>query len=148
MRIRHRHEGSMWPAIAHGHAKTLRTAHHYIGAHFTRRLQQRQRKWISRDNRQATRRMHGGDLSGQVTHFASRAGILQHQREGFFSSTSRGNARHCRHHHAIAKRCGAGFHHGAGLRMKVRRQHNHIALGPRRGMGQRHGFCHSRRLIQ
>ena len=40
MRIRHRHEGSMRPAIAHGHAKALRAAHHHIGAHFPRRLQQ------------------------------------------------------------------------------------------------------------
>ena len=148
MRISHRHEGSMRPAIAHGHAKTLCAAHHHIGAHFARRLQQSQRKRISRDNREAAHRMHCSDLSGQVAYFAGRAGILQHQREGFFGSAGRSNARHCRHHHAIAKRCGAGFHHGASLRMKVRRQHNHIALGPRRAMGQRHGFCHRRRLIQ
>ena len=148
MRIRHRHESGMWPTITHGHAKTLRTAHHHIRAHFARRLQQSQRKRISRDNRQATHRMHGGDLSGKVTHFACGAGILQHQRKGFFSRTSSGDAGHRRHHHMVAKRCGAGFQNSAGLRMKVRRQHNHIALGPRRAMGQRHGFCHRRRLIQ
>ena len=148
MRIRHRHEGSMRPAIAHRHAKTLRTAHHHIGAHFARRLQQSQRKRISRDNRQATHRMHGGDLPGQVAHFARGAGILQHQREGFLSGASRGNAGHRRHHYAIAKWCRAGFQHSAGLRVQISGQHNYIALGPRCGMGQRHGFRHRSRLIQ
>ena len=148
MRIRHRHEGSMRPAIAHRHAKTLRAAHHHIGAHFAGRLQQRQRKRISRDNRQATHRMHGGDLPGQVAHFTRGAGILQHQREGFLSGAGSGDARHCRHHNAIAKRCRAGFQNGAGLRVQISGQHNHIALGPRRGMGQRHGFRHRGGLIQ
>ena len=78
MRIRHRHESGMRPAIAHGHAKTLRAAHHHIGAHLTGRLQQRQRKRISRNNRKTAHRMHGGDLSGQVAHFARGARILQH----------------------------------------------------------------------
>ena len=148
MRIRHRHEGSMRPAIAHRHAKTLRAAHHHIGAHFAGRLQQSQRKRISRDNRKTAHGMHGGDLSGQVAHFARGAGILQHQREGFLSGAGRGNARHCRNHHTIAKRCRAGFQHGAGLRVQISSQHNHIALGPRGGMGQRHGFRHRGRLIQ
>ena len=92
--------------------------------------------------------MYSSDFGRQVAHFACGARILQHQRKGFFGSTSRGNARHCRHHNAIAKRRGAGFQHGAGLRVQISGQHNHIALGPRRRMGQRHGFRHRGRLIQ
>ena len=147
MRIRHRHESGMRPAIPHGHAKALRAAHHHIGAHFARRLQQCQRKRISRNNRQPAHVMHSSDFGRQVAHFACGARILQHEREGLFGSTSRGNTRHFRHHHAIAKRRGAGFQHGTGLRMKVCRQHNHIGFATRRGMGQRHGFCHRSRLI-
>ena len=148
MRIRHRHEGSMRATIAHRHAKTLRAAHHHIGAHFARRLQQNQRKWISRDNRQATRRMHSSDLSGQVAHFASRAGILQHEREGLFGGTSSSNAHHFRHHHAIAKWCRTSFQNSAGLGVQISRQHNRVAFAAGGAMGQRHGFCHRGRLIQ
>ncbi len=67
----------MRAAIAHGYAETLRRANHDIGAHFTRRLEQRKAHDVCCGDGNRVVLMQDADEITQVSQLAVHGGVLE-----------------------------------------------------------------------
>ena len=135
------HVGSVWAAGAHGHAEALGGADRDVGVELARRHQQRQRQQVGGDDEGGLFAMHRLHVGAQVVDAATGRRVLRQHGEvvvgGQRVSPFLGRVRQL---HAQAQRLGAGLDDLDGLRMCVAGNHDGVALGLDRSLGQRHGF--------
>ncbi len=136
--------GRMRPAVAHGHAETLRVAHRDIGAQFAGRDDQRQRQQVGGGDDHATARMHGIADRLQVAHHAIDTGVLQQHRECIGVT---GGVSGARHHHNT-QRPGAGLHHFQRLRQHIVGNEEGRRFALAHAHRQRHGLGGRRGLVE
>ncbi len=111
-------EGGVRAAEAHGHAETLGTAYHYIGAHFAWGRQQGEGEQVGGNDGQGLAGMGRGYFGGEIADRAGGAGVLQHHGEGG-GGGDRGRVAGGEIDQGPAHRAGAGGQNGAGLWVQV-----------------------------
>ncbi len=134
-------------AEAHRHAEALRAAHDDVGPHLARRGQHDQAQHVRANNRQRAGLVRGVGLHLQRAYGAGGARILQHHGERVGGADG-GHIARREIDQCPVQRAGAGFQHGAGLRVQVGRHRDHLAAGARNAVRHGDGFGRRRRLVQ
>ncbi len=132
------HVGSVGATGAHGHAKALGGAHHDVGALFAGGRDQREGQQVGGHDEGGLLGVRLFHIGAQVVDAAAGGGVLGQRGEvvaiqqgvPFFGRVGQA--------HFQAQGLGAGLDDFNGLRMRVARHHEHVALGFHRALGQRH----------
>ena len=138
------HEAGVRTAVEQRHAEALRGAHRHVGAERARRLQQRERQQVGRDDRQTAALVGLVDDRARVEDPARGAGVL-HQDAG--QVTLRQPVGEVRDDHLDAHRLGTGAHHLDGLRQRVGVD-DERSLGPVGATYQRHRLRGGSALVE
>ena len=137
-------EGGMRPAIAEGHAKSLRRAENHVCPQRAGGFDHRQRQQVACHDGKAASGLHRLDLRLDVAHLATAGRIADQGAE-----TSLAIGLGCRADLQLdADRLGPRAQHRDGLRMRVGIDPEDAGLGPVRAERHRHAFGGGCRLVE
>ena len=145
MRILDGHVSRVRTAVTNRNAEALRGADGDVSAHFTGRLQKRQRQKIGGDGGNRARLVQAGNQAGEIADMAVGARILEDRTEHIDRvEISKGVA----DNHLPAERGRAGLDQRNGLRMAIGVNEEGGRRGFRNALAHRHGFGSRRRFIE
>ena len=142
------HEGGVRATGAHGHAKALAVAHHDVGSPFARWRQQGQGQQVGGNDGCGLLGVDGVHIGLPVHNPAAGGRVLDDggkqiaRQRGFPFLFTVGDQ------HLNANRLGTGLDDFNGLRVNITGQHDAVAFGFDRALGQCHRFGSGRSFVQ